>query len=143
MNERIHREFTVNIPLEVAWQHFTQVEQWPSWAKHIKQVQLEPPGQLTPTSRGTFHLSNGIHSSFQMVEYNYHQNWLWAGPFLWLTIHYDHRFEAVDSKRTKLTFIIFAHGFAEPIFGRLFAAVYNRNLNKAIPNLAEEMETVA
>ena len=140
MAERIHREFTVNVPLEIAWQHLGQVEQWPSWAKHIKQVQLEPSGELTPTSSGAFHLSNGVRSTFQMVEYNHQQNWLWVGPFLWLTIQYDHRFEALDPQHTKMTFIVRAEGFAEPIFGRLFAAVYNSNLNKAIPNLVAEME---
>src|SRR6266852_7538661 len=34
----LRREFTVELPLEKAWQHFARVEQWPSWAKHIKQA---------------------------------------------------------------------------------------------------------
>ncbi len=34
----IRREFTVELPLEKAWQHFARVEQWPSWTKHIKQA---------------------------------------------------------------------------------------------------------
>jgi hypothetical protein len=55
MAERIHREFTVNVPLDMAWQHFSRIEQWPSWAKHIRRVQLEPPGELTPASSGAFH----------------------------------------------------------------------------------------
>ncbi len=40
----LRREFTVELPLEKAWQHFARAEQWPSWAKHIKQVDVHPPG---------------------------------------------------------------------------------------------------
>lgn len=74
MTKRIHQEFMVDVSLDVAWQYFSCIEQWLSWAKHIKQVQLEPPGELTPTSSGAFHLSNGVRTTFRMVEYNHHQH---------------------------------------------------------------------
>lgn len=78
-----------------------------------------------------------------MTEYNPHDNWKWVGPFLWLTVYYDHRFEATDSQHTNLTWTVSAEGFGEFIFGRLFAAIYNLNLNKAIPNLISEMSTLS
>ncbi len=56
-------------------------------------------------------------------------------PFLWLTVHYDHQFYAVSPNRTRLTWVVDAEGFGAPVFGRLFAAVYSRNLDKAIPIL--------
>jgi hypothetical protein len=139
MVERIHREFTVDAPLLIAWHHLANVEQWPRWAKHIKSVTLVPPGELTPISSGTFHLNYGIQSTFRMAEYNPPHNWQWIGPFLWLTVYYDHQFEALDSQRTKLTWRVGAEGLGEFLFGRLFAAIYNMNLNKAIPHLIAEM----
>jgi Polyketide cyclase / dehydrase and lipid transport len=139
MVERIHREFTVDVPLPVAWQHLANVEHWPSWAKHIKRVTLIPPGELTATSSGTFYLSNGIQSTFRMAEYNPPHNWQWIGPFLWLSVSYDHQFEALDSHHTKLTWRVGAEGLGEFVFGRLFAAIYNLNLSKAIPHLIAEM----
>ena len=85
------------------------------------------------------HLSNGIKSAFTMTEFNPHRNWKWVGGFLWLTVHYDHRFEALTPVRTRLTWSVEAKGFGVSVFGKLFAKIYNKNLNRAIPLLIEEM----
>jgi hypothetical protein len=58
----IQREFTVGIPLQRAWNHVARVEQWPSWAPHIKRIELHPLGELGPESTGVIHLTNGIKS---------------------------------------------------------------------------------
>jgi hypothetical protein len=60
---------------------------------------------------------------------------------MWLSVEYDHRFEAVGADVTRLTWEIRASGFAVGVLGRLFAAVYSRNLDKAIPNLVKEWES--
>ena len=135
----LRREFTVDLPVAQAWRHLARVEQWPSWAKHIKQVQVEPPGQLGPTSSGRIRLSNGVKSAFTVTEFNPYRNWKWVGGFLWLTVHYDHRFEELTPARTRLTWAVEAKGFGVSLFGRLFAKIYNKNLNGAIPRLIEEM----
>jgi hypothetical protein len=74
-----------------------------------------------------------------MAELNPFRNWKWVGPFLWLTIDYDHRFESLEARRTRLTWVVMAEGFSVSVLGRLFAAIYNRNLDKAIPLLIREM----
>ena len=56
----LQREFTVDLPLEKAWQHLARVEQWPSWAKHIKRVELQPAGELRLGSTGRMRLTNGM-----------------------------------------------------------------------------------
>ena len=141
MTTLIRREFVVEAPLAAAWHHLAQVERWPSWARHIKHVELAPKGELTPASKGIFHLANGIKSEFRMTEMNPPHNWKWAGPFLWLTIHYDHRFEALDAQRTRLVWIVQAEGFGASFFGKLFATIYNKNLDRAVPGLIAEMKT--
>ncbi len=133
------REFTVDRPIEKAWQHLARVEQWPSWAKHIRQVEVQPPGELGPKSTGLIRLSNGVRSAFTMTEFNPHRNWKWVGGFLWLTVHYDHRFEELNPTQTKLTWVVEAKGFGVSVFGRLFAKIYSKNLDRAIPLLVEEM----
>jgi hypothetical protein len=140
MTRLIRREFAVRAPLETTWQHLVQVEQWPSWAKHIKHVELTPKDELTLESEGLFHLANGIKSRFAMTEINPSHNWKWSGPFLWLTVHYDHQFEAVDAQHSKLIWIVDAGGFGASLLGRLFAAIYNKNLDRAIPLLIAEIE---
>jgi hypothetical protein len=110
--------------------------------KHISHVELTPKGELTLQSKGAFRLKNGITSLFRTTEINHPRNWKWVGPFLWLTMYYDHQFEAVDSQHTRLTWVVGADGFGVAVFGRLFAAIYNRNLNQAIPHLIAEMKAL-
>jgi hypothetical protein len=142
----LRREFTVKLPLEKAWQHLARVEQWPSWAKHIKQVEVRPPGELGPDSTGRLHLNNGVKPGwpgssvvFTVTEFNPHHNWKWVSDFLWLTCHYDHIFEELNPTQTKLTFVIEGEGFGKSIIGRLFAKIYRKNLDRAISCLVEEM----
>jgi hypothetical protein len=136
----IQREFTVGISSQRAWDHLARVEQWPSWAPHIKQVEVHPPGEIGRQSAGVIHLTNGLKPVFRVTEFNPPRNWKWVGAFLWLTVIYDHVFEPLDSEHTKLIFIIEAKGFGASILGRLFAWIYRRNLERAIPLLVAEME---
>jgi len=141
----LRREFTVQLPLQKAWEHLARVEQWPSWAKHIKKVEVRPPGKLGPHSTGRLHL-NGVKSGwpgprpqFTVTEFNPYHNWKWVAPFLWLSCHYDHRFEELNPTQTKLTWVIEAKGFGKSVIGRLFARIYRKNLDRAIALLIQEM----
>jgi len=142
MTTLIRREFIVGVSAEAAWGHLARVADWPSWAKHIKRIDLDPPGEITTDSSGVIHLKFGPASAFRMVEFNPPCNWKWVGRFLWLTVHYDHIFEP-QGERTKLIWIVACEGFGASILGRLFALIYKRNLSKAIPRLIAEMEQSA
>ena len=135
----LRREFTVELPVKDAWQHLSRVEEWPSWASHIKQVKVQAGTVLSPNSTGIIYLNNGIKSAFTMIEFNPYHNWKWVGRFLWLTVHYDHIFEELDPHGTRLTWVVEGDGLGVSIFGKLFAKIYNKNLDKAIPALVEEM----
>ena len=135
----LERRFVVEVLLERAWAHLEKVERWPSWARHIRRIRLRPPGPLTATSQGTIHLTNGIRSTFRMEELNAGANWKWAGKFLWLTVHYDHRFDRLGPRETGIRFVLDGEGVGAASLGRLFAALYARNLDRAIPNLIQEL----
>src|SRR5262245_52638405 len=135
----LRREFTVDRPREKAWQHLARVEQWPSWARHIKQVVVQPPGEIRLESTGHMLLTNGIKPTWTVSEFNPYRNWKWDSNFLWLTFHYDHLFEEVNATRTRLTFLVEATGFGRSVLGRLFAMLYRKTLDRAIPLLVEEM----
>jgi len=137
----IDREFTVNVSSERAWQYLVRLDQWPVWAHHIKHIEVQPAGELDDHSSGVIQLANGMKSTFRMTEFNPGRNWKWVGPFLWLTIQYDHRFEPLSSNQTKIRFVLEASGFGVTLFGPLFAKIYRRNLEKAIPLLVKEMES--
>lgn len=139
MIELIRRQFEVAASVEQAWGHLSRVERWPSWAHHISRIELNPPGEIGPDSTGLIHLRFGPRSAFRVTEHNLHRNWKWVGRFLWLTVHYDHVFEQYGEK-TALIWTVACEGFAAALFGRLFALIYNRNLNNAIPRLVAEIE---
>src|SRR5262245_40532225 len=135
----LQREFTVDVPLQSAWEHLARVEQWPSWAPHITRIELQPPGELGPRSTGVIHLINGMKPAFRMTEFDRPRNWKWVGLFLWLAVIYDHRFESLDAGHTRLTWIVQARGFGAGVLGRLFARIYRGSLDRAIPLLIAEM----
>ena len=138
----LERRFRVKATPETVWEHLERVERWPSWARHIRRVDLSPPGPLREDSQGTLHLKAGIRSTFRMEELALRRNWKWAGPFLWLTVHYDHRFERLGSNETEVRFVLDGEGFGVRVFGRIFAKIYARNLDSAIPNLIVELESL-
>jgi hypothetical protein len=138
----LRREFTAELPLEKAWQHLARIEQWPSWAKHIKRVDLQPAGELGLKSWGRMLLTNGLRPAWTVTEFNLYRNWKWVGGFLWLTIDYDHRFEELNPTQTKITFELEASGFGRSVLGRLFAKIYSKSLDRAIALLVQEMNAI-
>ncbi len=139
----IRREFIVNASPETAWDHLARLEQWPSWARHIKRIDVSPPGPVSASSSGTIHLGLAMKSEFTMTEFNPPDNWKWAGPFMNLTVHYDHRFEPLGDARCRLVWVVDVEGFAAAVLGRIFAAIYKKKLNRAIPRLIEEIDAIA
>jgi len=135
----LRREFTVELPVEEAWRHLARVEQWPSWAKHIKQVELQPAGELALESTGRMVLTNGLKPAWKVTEFEPYRNWKWVGGFLWLTVYYDHRFEALNPTQTKITFVVEAKGFSRSVIGRLFGKIYSKIMDRAIAMLVQEM----
>jgi hypothetical protein len=58
-----------------------------------------------------------------------------------MRLDYDHRFEPMPDRKTKFTWIVEGEGIGAATIGRAFAWQYNRNLDKAIPNLIAELNT--
>jgi hypothetical protein len=137
----LERRIMVKTSLQRACAHLERVEQWPTWAPHIRRIELRPPGSLTLESEGTIQLNNGIRSTFRVEELTPGRNWKWAGPFLWMTVHYDHQFNKAGPQELEIRFVLEGEGFGASVFGRVFAAIYARNLDRAIPRLVRELET--
>ena len=136
----LERRFRVKAPLDRAWRHLERVERWPTWARHIRRIDLTPSGSLRADSAGELVLTNGIRSTFRMEELNTRVNWKWTGPFLWIAVHYDHRFTDAGPAGTEIGFVLDGEGFGVGVFGRVFAAIYARSLDRAIPNLIRDIE---
>ncbi len=135
----LERTFRVRAVPGAAWEELAAVRSWPAWARHIRSVDLEPEGPLGPGSRGTLRLTNGIRSTFRVTEFEPGRRWLWTGLFLWLRVDYDHLLEPDPAGGTRITFTIVGGGIGVSTLGRLFAWVYARNLDRAIPLLQERL----
>ncbi len=120
--DRTHENVSLPLGVETSWQRVAQVQRWPEWAAHILAVDLKPPGALAPQSAGAFRLRGGIRSTFRVTEFEPSSHWLWVGPFLWVAVRYDHRFEAVGSDRTRLTWIVSWTGRRRAPSGRIRSA---------------------
>ena len=136
----VERTFEVRVSPDEAWRRLADVESWPSWAGHIKSVEVTPPGPVGPSSKGTLRLKGGMKSTFAMTEFVPPHRWEWVGPFAWLKVRYDHAFAPAGDGRTRLTWTVDVIGPGAAVLGRVFAAVYRRNLERAIPNLVAQFE---
>lgn len=137
----IHRAFTVEVPLNVAWDHLSHIESWTSWARHIKRVEITPPGPVTDRSTGMVRIKQGGKLSFRTTEYRFLRNWTWRGRAYGVEVEYDHRFEAVAEQRTQITLTVGYRGSS--LLGRFFSGLYGRNLDRAIPLLIAEINRKA
>ena len=139
MRLAVHRAFEVPVGVRAAWADLERLSEWPTWAHHIRSVEQEPPGPLTPQTTGLIRLTNGLSSRFRMTELDPPRSWTWEGKFLWMRVRYGHAFDELAPERTRILFDVHLGGFGKSTLGRLFAGIYARNLDRAIPNLVARM----
>jgi len=135
--------FVVRAPLQVAWDHLADVEHWPSWAKHIRSVVKSAPGALSPHTRGTLKLVNGMSTTFSMTEFVPLQHWEWVGSLLGSHVLYDHIFFQDQTGHTRIRFTVVVTGGLGVLVSGVFGRIYRRNLARAVPLLVEEIERAA
>jgi hypothetical protein len=78
----IDESFEVAVSPSLTWDHLAQVENWPTWAKHIKSVVRTPAGPLSIDTQATVRLTNGMTSTFKMIEFAPPFHWKWSGSLL-------------------------------------------------------------
>lgn len=132
--ELLRRDFTVDLPLDAAWRAFADVATWPAWAPHLRRVRVAPPGAIGASSVGALSFRPVGRSAFRISAYDEPNHWEWVGKVLWLTIRYDHRF-AASGDTTLMTWTVSQDGARRTTLGRLFASVYGRLVDRAIPRL--------
>ena len=133
----VRRVFEVEAPLEEAWQRLAEVERWPEWAPHITSVTVSPPGELGPTSSGcpahqaagAQHLPHVGLGAARALGVGRRAGW---GPHLLRP-----SVRVGGSAATRLEWLVELHGPLAPLIRPVFARVYGRNLDQAIPRLQE------
>jgi hypothetical protein len=139
----VERVFTVELPVDRAWQALADLDAWPAWAPHIRSVSLSPSSRLGPESRGRFRFRPVGAADFVMMEWDPPLAWTWSGRALGLPIRYVHAFERVGADRTQLRWRVELDGGRRGPRARLFAAVYARLIDRAWPRFRDRANNAA
>ena len=135
MKRLLERTFPVEAAAERAWAELVAAEQWPRWAHHLRSVQVTPPGPVGPASSATLKLNNHTRATVRVTEFEEERRFRWEGSFLWIDLGYDHVVTTDDSGRVTITFTVEGAGVGVNTIGPLFAGIYARQLDRAIPRL--------
>jgi Polyketide cyclase / dehydrase and lipid transport len=135
MKRLLERTFVVEAAAERAWAELLAAEQWPRWARHLRSVQVTPPGPVGPGSSATLRLKNRTKASVRVTEFEDGRRFRWEGSFLWMDLGYDHVVTTDDTGRVTITFTVEGAGVGVNTIGPLFASIYARQLDRAIPRL--------
>jgi hypothetical protein len=135
MKRLLERTFAVQAPAERAWAELIAAEQWPRWARHLRSVRVIPPGPVGPGSSATLRLRNRTRARVRVTEFEDGRRFRWEGSFLWLGLGYDHLVTTDNTGRVHITFTVDGAGVGANTIGPLFASIYARQLDRAIPQL--------
>jgi Polyketide cyclase / dehydrase and lipid transport len=135
MKRLLERTFAVEATAERAWAELVAAERWPRWALHLRSVKVTPPGPVGPGSSATLELTNRTRVTMRVSEFQDGRRFRWEGAFLWLGLGYDHVVATDEAGQVSITFTVEGAGVGVDSIGRLFASVYARNLDRAIPRL--------
>jgi hypothetical protein len=100
-------------------------------------VTVSPTGELGPTSSGAFKIRWLGRKNFRMSAWEPPRRWEWVGGLPGVRIYYDHRFEPSGPRSTQLEWLVALRGPLAPLLRRVFARIYGRNVDRAIPRLQE------
>jgi uncharacterized membrane protein len=137
----VRRSFEVVAPVDDAWRRLAEVERWPEWAPHIRSVTVSPTGPLGPSSSGVLHVRRLGRTTFRMSAWEPPRRWEWAGSLPGARVTYDHRFEASGDEATTMTWTVSLEGSLAWLIRPVFARVYGRNVDRAIPRLQTWIRT--
>jgi hypothetical protein len=135
MKRLLERTFVVEAAAERAWAELVAAEQWPRWARHLRHVEVTPPGPVGSGSSATLKLTNHTTARLRVTAFQDGRRFRWEGSFLWLGLGYDHLVTTDEVGRVHISFTVEGAGVGVSTIGRLFASVYARSLDRAIPRL--------
>jgi hypothetical protein len=143
VREVVREEVVVDRPAWDVWGHLAKLEQWPSWAAHIRRMDPTPPGELAAETRVVLHMRAGPRASMTVTEFDAPRRWVWEGRSLGVTTRFEHRLDEVAESRTRVWFLAWMSGPLSLPAGWAFGTMMHRYLLRALPKLKDEIEASA
>jgi uncharacterized protein YndB with AHSA1/START domain len=114
------REIVVNVPPRVAWDYFSRPKQWASWLGDAgAPTAVGPTDVIGPDTTATF--AGGF--QFRMTQFDPYRHWMWSAPMGPMTIDYDHIFEPLNDRQTRMVFYQTVTGFGNDVMAALLGAI--------------------
>ena len=135
------REIVVDVPRQVAWDHFANVRAWRSWLKGLSSVDLAPSDTLGPDTVATLHIGSNA-TTFDMAAFDPPNHWMWTSRVAWFTLLYDHIFEEAGAGRTRIVFHMQVTGFGKSLFARVLDLSTRPQHEESFPLLVKEMNAL-
>ncbi len=141
MREVVREQIVVDRPPPVVWSHLAKLEEWPSWAAHIRRMRPTPPGELTAATQVLLHMRAGPRTKMIVTEYDPPRRWVWGGRSLGVTTRFEHKLEEIGHERTRIWFLACVSGPLAGPGGWMFGRMMRRYLARALPKLKGAIET--
>ena len=130
------RSIMVNVPREIAWDHFSRPKQWSSWLESGAPTEVTPSDVVGPDTVARF----GNSFEFRMTSFDPHDHWMWSGQAGWLALDYDHIFEPMGARQTRMVFHMTVTGFGNDLVALVIGAGSGfAGHQAALQRLADEM----
>jgi hypothetical protein len=134
------RQIVVNVAPQVAWDHFSRPKEWVSWLGEANgPTHLGPSDVIGPETTATF----AGNFEFHMTSFEPPRHWMWSAKLGSVTIDYDHIFEAVSDRQTRMVFEQTATGFGNDVMARLLGVLTSLSGHQAaLDRLAAEINAL-
>jgi hypothetical protein len=130
------REIVANVSRDVAWDHFSRPKQWSSWLGAGAPTEVTPSDVVGPDTVAKF----GGSFTFRMSQFKPTEHWMWTARLGWLTIDYDHTFERISDRQTRMVFRQTVTGFGNDLLAVVIRGATAASGHQAALNrLADEM----
>ncbi len=143
MRQVVREQVVVARPVSAAWKHLANLEEWPSWAGHIRQMDPTPPGELTASTQVMLHMRAGPRTLMIVTEYEPPRRWVWEGRSFGITTLFEHKLEEIGAGQTRIWFLAWVSGPLAGPGGWTFGKMIRRYLARALPKLKGEIEATA
>ena len=106
------REIVVNVPAKTAWDYFNRPKLWVSWLGETgAPTAVGPTDVLGPDSTASF----AGNFQFRMTTFQPYQHWMWSASLGPTTVDYDHVFEPINDRQTRMVFRQTVRGFGNDV----------------------------
>lgn len=135
----VQRSIVINAPTERVWEAFMELESWPAWNPHMREVRRLAEGPLAMGRRARIILKSRMASTWEVTELNPGRSFAWEANLLGSHLLFDHIVEAADGGSQAILHIE-ATGLTAFLAGPVLSAFYSRNLDHSLKLLKERLE---